>query len=50
MNASKLANYTHVKARELWKTLYLCAKENPTRRFHALYNKVFRPDILAEVN
>lgn len=48
MNASKLANYTHVKARELWKTLYLCAKENPTRRFHALYDKVYRPDTLAE--
>lgn len=48
MNASKLANYTDVKARELWKTLYLCAKENPRRRFHALYDKVYRPDILAE--
>lgn len=48
MNAGKLANYTDVKARELWKTLYLCAKENPTRRFHALYDKVYRPDILAE--
>ena len=48
MNASKLANYTNVKARELWTTLYLCAKENPKRRFHALYDKVYRPDILAE--
>lgn len=48
MNASKLANYTDVKARELWKTLYLCAKENPKRRFHALYDKIYRPDILAE--
>lgn len=48
MNASKLANYTDVKARELWTTLYLCAKENPKRRFHALYDKVYRPDILAE--
>jgi RNA-directed DNA polymerase len=48
VNASKLANYTDVKARELWKTLYLCAKENSIRRFHALYDKVYRPDILAE--
>lgn len=48
MNASKLANYTNVKARELWKTLYLCAKENSNRRFHALYDKIYRPDILAE--
>ncbi|WP_134687563.1 group II intron reverse transcriptase/maturase [Brevibacillus migulae] len=48
MNASKLANYTNVKARQLWTTLYLCAKENPKRRFHALYDKIYRPDILAE--
>jgi RNA-directed DNA polymerase len=48
VNAGKLANYTDVKARELWKTLYLCAKESKTRRFHALYDKVYRPDILAE--
>lgn len=48
MNAGKLANYTNVKAQELWKTLYLCAKEKPTRRFHALYDKIYRPDILAE--
>lgn len=48
MNARKLANYTNVKAQELWKTLYLCAKERPTRRFHALYDKVYRADILAE--
>lgn len=49
MNAKKMANYTHnVKARGLWKTLYLCAKESPTRRFHALYDKIYRPDILWE--
>jgi group II intron reverse transcriptase/maturase len=48
VNASKLANYTNVKARELWKTLYLCAKQNSKRRFHALYDKIYRPDIVAE--
>lgn len=48
MNAGKLANYTDVKARQLWTTLYLCAKEKPKRRFHALYDKIYRPDILAE--
>ncbi|MEW4235265.1 hypothetical protein Q0N71_25960 [Bacillus thuringiensis] len=48
MNTGKLANYTDVKAQELWKTLYLCAKENSSRRFHALYDKIYRPDILAE--
>lgn len=49
MNAKKMANYTNkVKAQELSKTLYLCAKESPTRRFHALYDKIYRPDILWE--
>src|SRR5699024_10567616 len=43
-----MANYTNVKAQELWKTLYLCAKESKTRRFHALYDKIYRPDILWE--
>ena len=49
MNVRKMTNYTNkVKAQELWKTLYLCAKESPTRRFHALYDKIYRPDILWE--
>lgn len=44
-----MTNYTNnEKAQELWMTLYLCAKENPTRRFHALYDKIYRPDILWE--
>ncbi|MGL4819359.1 MAG: group II intron reverse transcriptase/maturase [Bacilli bacterium] len=47
MNANKIANYTDTsKARELQMTLYLCAKESPNRRFHALYDKIYRPDIL----
>ncbi|WP_245693717.1 hypothetical protein [Sediminibacillus halophilus] len=47
MNAKKMANYaSNAKAQELWKTLYLCAKESDTRRFHALYDKIYRPDIL----
>ncbi|UYZ22799.1 group II intron reverse transcriptase/maturase [Mesobacillus jeotgali] len=49
MNARKMANYTNNdKAQELWKTLYLCAKESSSRRFHALYDKIHRPDILWE--
>lgn len=49
MNVRKMTNYTNkAKAQELWKTLYLCAKESPTRRFHALYDKIYRPDILWE--
>jgi group II intron reverse transcriptase/maturase len=44
-----MTNYTNkVKARDFWKTLYLCAKESPTRRFHALYDKIYRSDILSE--
>ncbi|MBT2726878.1 group II intron reverse transcriptase/maturase [Bacillus sp. ISL-75] len=49
MNVKKMTNYTNnAKAQELWKTLYLCAKESPTRRFHSLYDKIYRPDILWE--
>ena len=35
-----------VKVRELQRTLYRAAKANPGRRFHALYNKVYRRDVL----
>ena len=34
------------KARELYEKLYLAAKRSETRRFHALYDKVYRRDIL----
>lgn len=45
MNAKK-ANYTYVKAQQLQRKLYLAAKENSKRRFHALYDKIAREDIL----
>jgi hypothetical protein len=48
VNAVKPANYTKVKAQELQDKLYLAAKENPKRRFHALYDKIYREDILLE--
>jgi group II intron reverse transcriptase/maturase len=46
VNARK-ANYTKEKARQLQRTLYLAAKKKPTRRFHALYDKIHREDIMA---
>ena len=42
------ANYAKVKAQELQNKLYLAAKENPKRRFHALYDKLYREDVLWE--
>lgn len=45
MNAVKSANYTKGKVRELQRTLYLAAKANAKRRFHALYDKVCRTDV-----
>jgi group II intron reverse transcriptase/maturase len=42
------ANNTKEKVRELQRKLYLAAKLNSKRRFHALYDKVYRKDILME--
>jgi group II intron reverse transcriptase/maturase len=36
------------KVRQLQRTLYTCAKRSRTRRFHALYDRVYRGDVLWE--
>ena len=45
MNADE-ANDTNDAARRLQRALYRAAKASPERRFHALYDKVYRRDIL----
>lgn len=45
MNVQK-TNNTIDKVRELQRKLYLAAKANKKRRFHALFDKVYRKDVL----
>ncbi len=49
MNADE-ANDTFDAARRLQRALYRAAKASPERRFHALYDKVYREDILVRGN
>jgi RNA-directed DNA polymerase len=46
MNAYKANNKLNSKAQQLCDKLYLAAKKSKTRRFHQLYDKVYRMDIL----
>lgn len=48
MNAYKANNILNEKAQELCTKIYLAAKKSKTRRFHILYDKVSRKDILTD--
>src|SRR5579862_6598670 len=41
-------NTPNEKVRELQRKLYVCAKRSKTRRFHALYDRIYRSDVLWE--
>lgn len=41
------ANHPLDKVRQLQERLHLAAKRSPERRFHALYDRIARPDVLA---
>jgi len=45
--SAQRARTTLETTRQLQRTLYRAAKVSPARRFHALYDKVYREDILA---
>jgi len=42
------ANNPIDKVRQLQRKLWVCAKQNKTRRFHALYDRIYRSDVLWE--
>ncbi len=41
-------NTPDAKVRELQRKLWVCAKQSRTRRFHALYDRIYRGDVLWE--
>lgn len=44
----KTANTPQEKVRQLQRKLYVCAKQSRTRRFHAMYDRIYRSDVLRE--
>src|SRR5438477_11081684 len=43
-----MTNTPNEKVRQLQRRLYVCAKQSRTRRFHALYDRIHRSDVLRE--
>lgn len=43
-----MANNPNEKVRQLQSRLGMCAKQSKTRRFHALYDRIYRSDVLWE--
>ncbi|MBM3786219.1 MAG: hypothetical protein FJW30_17815 [Acidobacteria bacterium] len=43
-----MANNPDEKVRQLQRRLWMCAKQSKTRRFHALYDRIYRSDVLWE--
>jgi len=48
MNVYKTNNILNDRTQQLCEKLYLAAKKSKTRRFHQLYDKVYRMDILSD--
>jgi len=43
-----MTNNPNEKVRQLQRRLWMCAKQSKTRRFHALYDRIYRSDVLWE--
>jgi len=43
-----MANNPNEKIRQLQRRLWMCGKQSRTRRFHALYDRIYRIDVLWE--
>lgn len=46
MHAREGQQHQQYKSRQLQRGLYLAAKRSRNRRFHALFDRIYRPDIL----